>query len=265
MKLDIYQVDAFTNQCFHGNPAAVVPLASWLPDTLLQQIAAENNLSETAFFVPSEKPDCEYHIRWFTPTIEVSLCGHATLATAHVLKHHMAFAGDSITFDSQSGPLQVYYDNDKIQLDFPADPPEPETDSTLIELVKTAISADVIDVHRSKYFLARLHSKDAVLSVQPDINIIKQLPSLGLIITSEAEEYDFVSRFFAPNAGVDEDPVTGSAHCILTPFWANQLDRNQFNAKQVSTRGGEMECELRGERVLMRGVGKTYLVGSIEV
>lgn len=265
MKLDIYQVDAFANECFQGNPAAVVPLSTWLPDTLLQQIAAENNLSETAYFVPSQKPGCDFEIRWFTPTIEVSLCGHATLASAHVLKQHLNFAANGITFDSQSGPLKVQYDSDKIQLDFPANPPERVTDSTLIELVKTAISIDPIDVHKSKYFLAQLPTADDVLKVEPNIEMIKQLPAMGLIITSQSQEFDFVSRFFAPNAGVDEDPVTGSAHCILTPFWANQLDKNVLRAKQVSARGGELACELNGDRVLMKGSATTYLVGIIEV
>ena len=260
MKLTIYKADAFAEKAFEGNPAAVVPLQEWLPDALMQQIAMENNLSETAFFVPTESG---FHIRWFTPKAEVKLCGHATLATAHVLFNHLGFTGNEISFDSLSGVLKVTRENGLIVLDFPA-----------LTATKTEIPVAVAKAFhfapkacfkgRDDYMLI-FENEQEVLSLQPDFQQLVNAQTRGVICTSKSEKYDFVSRFFAPAVGVNEDPVTGSAHTMLIPFWAEKLGKTEMVAKQVSARGGFLHCKLAGDRVKIGGKAVTFLTGEITV
>ncbi len=260
MKLTIYKADAFAEKAFEGNPAAVVPLQEWLPNSLMQQIAMENNLSETAFFVPTESG---FHIRWFTPKAEVKLCGHATLATAHVLFNHLGFTGNEISFDSLSGVLKVTRENGLIILDFPA-----------LTATKTEIPVAVAKAFhfapkacfkgRDDYMLIFENEQD-ILSLQPDFQQLVNAQTRGVICTSKSEKYDFVSRFFAPAVGVNEDPVTGSAHTMLIPFWAEKLDKTEMMAKQVSARGGILHCKLAGDRVKIGGKAVTFLTGEITV
>lgn len=259
MKLDVYKVDAFASELFTGNPAAVCPLTEWLPDTLMQQIAMENNISETAFFV---KEGDQYTIRWFTPAVEVALCGHATLASAHVLYNHLGYAEDSITFVSpKSGPLPVTRYGDKITLDFPC---APLTAVPSMEPVLSSLNTNILEVYRGTTdYLAVLESEEAVRSFVPDFERIKQSECRGIIITAKGKDVDFVSRFFAPLAGVNEDPVTGSAHTMLTPYWAKALNKQELTALQVSARGGRLWLTLKGDRVLIAGTAKTFLTGSI--
>lgn len=266
MTYDIFQVDAFTNQAFGGNPAAVVLLEHWITDDRLLAIAAENNLSETAYLVPSEdKASCHYEIRWFTPAIEVPLCGHATLASAHVLFHHKSFAEPSIRFSSKSGVLTVTRVKDRYQMDFPANNYEAVNDKQLIAQVSEAIGKDIEELYRSNKLMAILQNEQQILEILPDLNKISLLPEMGLIITAPGNEVDFVSRFFAPKAGIPEDPVTGSAHCMLTPYWSERLQSNSLRATQVSDRRGQLTCEMNGERVLLQGQAVTYLQGTIEL
>ncbi len=260
MKLTIYKADAFAEKAFEGNPAAVVPLQEWLPNSLMQQIAMENNLSETAFFVPTESG---FHIRWFTPKAEVKLCGHATLATAHVLFNHLGFTGNEISFDSLSGVLKVTRENGLIILDFPA-----------LTATKTEIPVAVAKAFhfapkacfkgRDDYMLI-FENEQEVLSLQPDFQQLVNAQTRGVICTSKSENYDFVSRFFAPAVGVNEDPVTGSAHTMLIPFWAEKLGKTEMVAKQVSARGGILHCKLAGDRVKIGGKAVTFLTGEITV
>jgi len=255
MELPLYQVDAFTTQLFAGNPAAVCPLDAWLPDALMQKIALENNLSETAFFVPEKDG---YHIRWFTPQVEVDLCGHATLASAHVLMEHLEPSLQQVRFTSRSGELRVERDGERKVLDFPAQPPEPcELPAGLAD----ALGGAPGEVLRGPYLLARFENEAALRALRPDFR--KLHPHGYVITTAPGDEVDFVSRFFCPAAGIDEDPVTGSAHCILTPYWAKQLGKRELRARQVSARGGELECALDGDRVRLAGHARTYLTGSI--
>ncbi|MCK4465954.1 MAG: PhzF family phenazine biosynthesis protein [Bacteroidales bacterium] len=259
MKIPIYQVDAFTSNLFGGNPAAVCPLTEWIDPGLMQNIAAENNLSETAFFV---KKNDLYELRWFTPEIEVDLCGHATLATGHVLFNHLGYAEKEIRFETKSGRLTVTRSDDFISLDFPARPPEKaDPPDRLIE----GLGKKPLEVYKSRDYLALFETEKEVLSIQPDFKILEKLDALGIIITTRGDTSDFVSRFFAPGAGINEDPVTGSAHTTLVPFWANRLNKTQFHAFQISKRGGELFCQLVGDRVLISGKAKTYLTGEIEI
>ncbi|MFH1321360.1 MAG: PhzF family phenazine biosynthesis protein [Bacteroidota bacterium] len=259
MKIPIYQVDAFTNRLFGGNPAAVCPLEKWIDTELLQNIAAENNLSETAFFV---KKGDDFEIKWFTPTIEVDLCGHATLATAHVIFNYLAYNKEKIIFYSNSGKLIVTRSNDLISLDFPVDKPVlVETTSAMID----GLGVEPIEVYKSSSFLALLKSEEEVLSIKPKFEILEKLDCVGIIITAEGNDSDFVSRFFAPRAGIPEDPVTGSAHCTLIPYWAEKLNKSKLHAYQVSKRKGELFCENLGDRVSISGKATTYLIGSIEI
>jgi PhzF family phenazine biosynthesis protein len=261
MKLPIYQVDAFTDTLFSGNPAAVVPLSEWLPDALMQQIARENNLAETAFFVPVAA--AHYHIRWFTPTVEVALCGHATLAAAHVIFTELQTEqATALTFDSQSGPLYVSRDADRLVLDFPVDTlqvavPPPALHECLRGVVPKQVLKGKTD------YLVVLDSEAEVRELAPDIIVLSTIPARGIIVTAVGEQSDFVSRFFAPQSGVDEDPVTGSAHTTLVPYWAEQLGKTTLHARQLSERGGELFCELRGERVLLGGHTRLYMTGEI--
>jgi PhzF family phenazine biosynthesis protein len=258
MTAPIYQVDAFTSDVFGGNPAAVVPLGRWPEDRILQQIAAENNLSETAFFVGRGH---FFELRWFTPALEVDLCGHATLATAHVLFEHLHYSKDIIQFKTlQHGVLKAFMNNGLITLDFPALPVQ---EIGCPEQLPRALGLDPVEVLESRDLLVVLRNEEEVANLQPDINSFKALPHLGIIVTARGDETDFVSRFFAPNAGIDEDPVTGSAHSTLTPFWSGRLHKKRLSARQLSARGGELICEYDNDRVLISGRAITYLKGEI--
>ena len=259
MKLKHYQVDAFTDRPFAGNPAAVVPLDEWLADETMQSIALENNLSETAFFVCRESGG--YDLRWFTPAREVDLCGHATLGAAWVLFNRLGFAGAAMEFHTRSGPVRVERDGERLVLDFPAQPPVPGEIGDVAE----AIGLEPEVVLRAPYGVAVLDSEATVRSVQPNLARIAALDIPELIITAPGGDCDFVSRFFAPAAGIDEDPVTGSAHCILIPYWADRLGKNEMFARQVSARGGALWCALKGERVSIAGHVAPYLEGTIRI
>ena len=260
MKLKIYQADAFASELFKGNPAAVVPLTEWLPDQIMQQIAAENNFSETAFFIPEGD---HFHIRWFTPKAEVNLCGHATLATAHILFNELNFAGTHIDFNSLSGMLTVGKVEDLLQLDFPADFVQP-VDSNPVFAEAFGIQALATFKGRTDYLLL-FDSEETIRNLNPNFHLLKQTDARGIIVTAKGQEVDFVSRFFAPVVGVNEDPVTGSAHTTLIPFWAKRLNKTELTALQLSERGGQLWCKLDGERVLISGKAVTYLRGEIEV
>lgn len=259
--ISIFQVDAFTDVVFGGNPAAVCPLDKWLPCNLLQLIAAENNLSETAFFVEQEGA---LQLRWFTPRVEVDLCGHATLASAHVLFEHMNYEQDAILFETNSGTLTVVKSNERLLMDFPsvkyreASPPD-----RLVE----ALGARPTEVYQADDFMCVYDSREQVEELAPDFRKLAEVETRGVIVTAPGEEKsaDFVSRFFAPAVGIDEDPVTGSAHCMLTPYWARRLGKKTLCARQVSERGGELFCSQRGDRIEISGRAVTYLAGSIEV
>jgi PhzF family phenazine biosynthesis protein len=260
MKLQIYQADAFAASLFKGNPAAVVPLQEWLPDELMQQIAMENNLSETAFFIPEGD---HFHIRWFTPKAEVRLCGHATLATAHVLFNELNFQGDLLEFESLSGILTVKKVEDKLQLDFPADfSQEVEPIDTFTE----AFGAKPLQTFKGRTdYMLLFDSEETIKNLNPNIQLLLSTNARGVIATAKGNEVDFVSRFFAPAVGVNEDPVTGSAHTTLIPFWANRLSKNELTALQLSARGGQLWCTLSGKRVFIAGKAVTYLRGEIEI
>ncbi len=258
---NIYQIDAFTNKLFGGNPAAVVPLESWLDDQLMQKIAAENNLAETVFFVPKNEG---YHIRWFTPELEIDLCGHATLASAFVLYEYLGYSKPQLIFYSKSGELVITPDGDKLQLNFPSRMPVRVTEYPEQLLPGLGIT-DPLGVYKSRDYVVEVATAKEVLSVNIDIALLNQIDVIGIIVTAPGKDCDFVSRFFAPNCGIPEDPVTGSAHSSLIPFWAEKLDRNKLHAKQISKRGGELWCENRGERVTMSGNCVFYMKGEINV
>lgn len=269
MKLPIYQIDAFASAVFSGNPAAVCPLERWLPDATMQSIAAENNLAETAFFV-ARRPGAgataasgaDYDLRWFTPETEIDLCGHATLASAHVVFTVLEPGRERVTFHSRSGPLTVRRDGERLAMDFPSRPPvRREAPAGLAE----AIGVTPAEVWSSRDLMAVLESEQAVRAVTPSFDRIRALDVCGLIVTAPGREVDFVSRFFAPSQGIPEDPVTGSAHCTLVPYWAKRLGKKQLHARQISARGGELHCEDRGERVSIAGRAVRYLQGVIEV
>jgi len=259
VKLSIFQIDAFAEKVFQGNPAAVIPLEAWLPDDLLQDIAQENNLSETAYFI---KQGDGYHIRWFTPMVEVDLCGHATLATAHVIFETLGFQGNEIVFHSKSGELKVTKRNDLIELDFPVS--TISQCETPIEIIQ-AFGKEPVEVWKSDDYIAVYENESDIVSLSPDFSILNKLECRGVVATARGEKTDFVSRFFAPRCGINEDPVTGSAHCELTPYWTKQLGKNKLSAAQLSKRGGKLQCELLGKRVLIAGKAITYLEGSIKV
>ena len=259
MELDLYQIDAFADRIFEGNPAAVIPLETWLPDNTMQSIAEENNLSETVFFVPANKG---FHIRWFTPETEVDLCGHATLAAAYVLFIILDYNKDRIEFESKSGTLTVLQKDDWLVMDFPAQPPIPC--NVPYEIVNAFVKTP-IECLRSEDYIVVFETENDILSIKPDIHYLKKLDLRGVIITARSRQYDFVSRFFAPKYGIDEDPVTGSAHTQLIPYWARKLDKTKMKAKQMSSRGGELVCELSNDRVLISGKAVKYLEGKIEL
>ncbi len=258
MDLMIYQVDAFTNQLFGGNPAAVCPLTEWLPTETMQKIALENNLSETAFIVPDGEG---YHIRWFTPMIEVDLCGHATLATAHALFAEIGHPGDSVVFSSKSGPLTVNKSGDSYIMNFPTD----ELKSVAIPSeITEALGIQPIEVFRGKDdYLAIFDKQSTIENFTPDFKKLGEIKARGIITSAKGDSVDFISRCFFPAAGIDEDPVTGSAHTTMIPYWAKKLAKTKMVAKQLSARGGLLECEYLGSRVHIGGQAVTYLRGTI--
>jgi predicted PhzF superfamily epimerase YddE/YHI9 len=263
--LPIYQVDAFTNTLFGGNPAAVMPLDNWLPDSRLQAIALENNLSETAFLVPLPESDpADFHIRWFTPRVEVPLCGHATLASAWVVFNRLKGPGDTVRFRSKSGPLAVTRrPEDWLELDFPNLPFERKPTPALVVQALPGTPSEAIYVPNDTNYMVVLASEEEVRTADPDSRKLTELGNQGLIVTAPGTDCDFVSRYFAPGAGIDEDPVTGSIHSVLIPFWAEKLGKKTLHARQLSARGGELRCELRGERVAIAGQAAFYMEGSV--
>jgi predicted PhzF superfamily epimerase YddE/YHI9 len=299
VSLKIYIANAFADNRFGGNPAAVVPLTDWLPDELMQKIAAQNNLAETAFIVPQGE---DFHIRWFTPTVEVALCGHATLASAHIFFNHLHYQQRQISFHSKSGLLKVSKAGDeKITLDFPADQPVPllqtgseeqgagmeslvpsdpaterefanadaltQSESVqIIGLMEKALKRKLLGVYKSAFdFIAVLKDQEEVENLAPDLVLVARLPGRGLIVTAKGKNADFVSRCFFPQSGIDEDPVTGSAHTVLVPYWANILGKTKLSAIQLSERRGYLDCELIKDRVLISGKSFTYLTGEINI
>jgi predicted PhzF superfamily epimerase YddE/YHI9 len=259
VELDQYQVSAFSQRPFGGNPAAVVPLAQWLPGGLMQAIAAENNLSETAFFVAE---GAGYGLRWFTPTVEVDLCGHATLATAHVLYHELGNTEPEIVFMTRSGELRVARTDQGIRLDLPAQSVVP---AALDPAICAALGGDPQTAFAAKSPMYLYGSEAQVRALQPDMRALTAASASPVIVTAAGDTVDFVSRFFGPQVGIEEDPVTGSAHCALTPFWAQRLGSDRLQAHQVSARQGELLCELAAERVLLSGHALTFLRGRISL
>lgn len=257
MRLPLFQVDAFTSRLFAGNPAAVCPLLEWLPDPLLQSIAAENNLAETAYFV---KENDGYRLRWFTPAIEVDLCGHATLAAAFVLFECLGLSGDQVVFSSRSGALSVQHTAGVYTLDFPSRPATPKDCDPALS---AALGAAPQAVLQARDTLCVYETPEEVASLTPDFKALTALPSFGYIATAPGRDCDFISRFFAPAQGIDEDPVTGSAHCTLAPYWAGRLGKTHMEARQISPRGGELSIEQSGDRVKIGGRAVLYLEGFI--
>jgi PhzF family phenazine biosynthesis protein len=259
MKLPLYQIDAFTTRRFGGNPAAVCPLPAWLDDGLMLAIAAENNLSETAFFVPEGK---DFRIRWFTPATEMDLCGHATLASAFVVFRYLDPDRRTVTFQSRSGLLSVTREGDELAMALPRRDPSPC--AAPAELA-AALGRAVDEVLAARDYLVVLAHEEEVRVLRPDLARVAALDRHAVIVTAPGSDCDFVSRFFAPQVGVPEDPVTGSAHCTLVPFWAGRLGKTHLRARQLSARGGELRCELRPTEVVIAGGAVPYLVGTIEI
>lgn len=266
MNISVYQVDAFANRVFEGNPAAICPLEQWLPEQTMQALAAENNLSETAFFVPVEDG---FELRWFTPTTEVGLCGHATLAAAHVLFEELGYQEEEIRFNTKSGLLCVTRGgkngeggDELLSMDFPAQAP---ISFELPMQIVQAFHATPEDCLKFADIIAVFPSEDLVREADPDMELLAQLDCRGIIITAESKEYDFIARWFGPRTGIKEDPVTGSAFTQLVPYWAKRLGKTSFHAKQVSERGGELSCELAGDRVIISGKAVLFMRGVIEI
>ncbi len=267
MQVIQYIINAFTRMPFGGNPAAVVPLKRWLPDNLMQQIATENSLSETAFFVPEIKGEAiQYALRWFTPFREVDFCGHATLAAAHVLLNHKQLKTDAVTFTARCGELKVKRFSEAYQLDFPRLGCEPVD---MAATLSDALGVSVIESWAGDDLVAIVSDEATVANCTPDMAKLKNIDTRGVIISAANDnktgEVDFVSRFFAPRYGIEEDPVTGSAHCLLAPLWAEKLGKPRLSAKQVSKRGGEMICEVTKDRVLIDADAVTYMIGKIYI
>ena len=258
MKIPYFVVDAFASKPFQGNPAGVCPLLKWMDDATMQNIAAENNLSETAFFVPRGE---DYELRWFTPATEVDLCGHATLASAFILFSELGAPGNGVCFHSKSGDLTVSRNDDILTLDFPSRPPAPCAPPD--RLIR-ALGKKPLEVLKSRDYFCVYANEDEVRSLNPDFALLATLNQMA-IVTAPGIDCDFVSRFFAPSAGIPEDPVTGSAHCTLIPYWSSRLARTKLFARQISRRGGELFCELAGERVLIGGKAVLYSRGQIEI
>ncbi|MBI5451794.1 MAG: PhzF family phenazine biosynthesis protein [Gammaproteobacteria bacterium] len=259
MKIRQYQVDAFAGRVFEGNPAAVCPLQHWLEDAVLQAIAGENNLSETAFLVPA---GAGFGLRWFTPVTEVDLCGHATLAAAHVIFEHLDYPEQDIAFDTRSGELRVKKNSQGgLSMDFPSAPP---VACVAPPLLIAGLGRPPVEVLAADDYLAVFDSAETVRAITPDHAVLSQLDRRGVIISAPSgDEVDFVSRFFAPRYGIPEDPVTGSAHCTLIPYWAGRLGRTTLRARQISRRGGNVGCELRGDRVVLTGTAVTFMEAEI--
>lgn len=258
MKLKQYQVDAFASRVFEGNPAAVCPLDNWLSDKMLQSIAEENNLSETAFFVPTAKG---FHLRWFTPVAEVDLCGHATLASAHVLFDLLGYTGQTVEFETRSGTLLVQKKDGALAMNFPSIKPTPciPTEKLIEGLGKIPV-----EVLAADDFIAVFDSEASVRALTPNFAVLAELDLRGVVATAPGVTLDFVSRFFAPKLGVPEDPVTGSAHCELAPYWSARLGKSSLKARQISRRGGEVQCELRDGRVILIGKAVTFMTAEID-
>lgn len=260
MIIPIFQVDAFTGTLFGGNPAAVCPLEFWLPDEIMQNIAAENNLAETAFIVEESQG---LRIRWFTPAVEVDLCGHATLAAGHVLFNHLGYSGSELSFNSRSGILKVQKQGKLLTLDFPAD-----------NIVKTEISKvftevfgnNVVEVWKGKTdFLVVFETQEEIENLNPDFRLLATIAARGIIVTAPGNSCDFVSRFFAPQCGIDEDPVTGSAHTTLSVYWSRRLNKSELSAIQLSKRKGQLDCRITGDRTHIAGECITYMAGEIHL
>ena len=260
MKIPFYQVDAFTGRVFAGNPAAVCPLEKWLDADLLQSIAAENNLAETAFFVPDGEGS--YKLRWFTPAVEVDLCGHATLASAFVLYTRLGYTGPVVRFETRSGELRVTREGELYTLDFPSREPQRMQESAA---VSAALGRPPMELWTARDYMAVYESEEDVRALTPDFPATARLDRFAVIATAPGRNADFVSRFFAPAQGVPEDPVTGSAHCTLVPYWAKRLGRARLRAFQASSRGGELECEYAGDRVKIAGRAALFAEGVIYV
>jgi len=257
-RIPMYQVDAFAGRVFTGNPAAICPLETWLPDAQMQAIAAENNLAETAFFV---RNGTGYKLRWFTPAVEVELCGHATLASAYVILNVLTPGERGVSFDTKSGVLTVTRDGDLYSLDFPSRPPEP-CQNVYPSLI-SALGGKPEAVLAARDYLVVYGSEDELRSLRPDMAALMTIDRFAVIATAPGRNADFVSRFFAPAKGVPEDPVTGSAHCTLIPYWSKRLGKQKLHAYQVSPRGGELWCEDRGARVTISGKAVRFFEGAI--
>jgi len=262
MKLPIYQVDAFSDELFGGNPAAIIPLQEWLPDNTMQTIAAENNLSETAFFVSTGNG---FHLRWFTPTVEVPLCGHATLAAAFVIYTELGYDKDAISFETLSGELIVRRKDDGFMMDFPM---RKLTRGDIPADLPRVIDAPISELHvcdQNDFTLVVTKTAESVINAKPDLVKLVNLSTGNFILTAKSDTFDFVSRVFVPAHGIPEDPVTGSAHCVSAPFWAERLDKTTLKARQVSERGGNMTCSLNDDRVDLFGTAVLYLKGEINI
>ena len=257
--MKMYVVNAFTKEKFGGNPAAVVPLQEWLSDEQMQQIAAQHNLAETAFIIPQKN---EYQIRWFTPAVEVDLCGHATLASGHVLFNHLNYDREKIIFHSKSGPLFVAkLQEGKIMLDFPVNAP---VETSAVIAIEEGLKVKPLAVFISTFdYMVLLENQEAIENLSPDFKILAQVPARGVIATAKGNASDFVSRCFFPQSGIDEDPATGSAHTVTVPYWSKKLGKSKLSAIQLSKRKGYLDCEMAGDRVLMSGYAVTYLEGKI--
>jgi len=262
MQIDLYQVDAFASKPFEGNPAAVCPLDEWLSDAVLQKIAMENNLSETAFFV---RDNLSYHLRWFTPQTEVDLCGHATLASAHVLFEHRGYEKEEILFNTNSGELRVRKEKDLLIMDFPA--AYGDKVKTTPPILTEALGIVFEALFKADDYMLVVEHEQQIRELTPNFLLLKEIPSRGFIVTAPGDDakIDFVSRFFAPAVGINEDPVTGSAHTMMTPYWADRLGKKDLSARQISSRGGNIWCSMDGVRVKIAGHAITYLQGSIDI
>jgi PhzF family phenazine biosynthesis protein len=258
MKLKLYQIDAFTDRVFGGNPAAVCPLNEWLEDRVLQAIAEENNLAETAFFLPAKEG---YGLRWFTPVTEVNLCGHATLAAAYVLYNCLGHRGPTITFDTLSGRLTVTRKDEMFEMDFPSKDPKP---CAAPDILAQALGKAPVEVLCHDNYIAVFGTEGEVREISPDLPKLSLLDLRGVAVTAKGDESDFVSRFFAPKYGIDEDPVTGSSHCELAPYWSKKLNKQRLTARQVSKRGGRLVCEVKPPRVILSGTAVKYMEAEIE-
>lgn len=258
MRIPYYTINAFTNRPFSGNPAGVCPLDAWLPDPVMQKIAAENDLSETAFFV---KEASGYRLRWFAPAGEVDLCGHATLAAAHVLFNEEKIKDPVVKFETRSGRLEVKRDGDQFVMNFPALPMEPQDTN---EDLEDGLDITVVEAFTGMDHVALLENEASVKAVKPNLAMLSRLDLRGVVVTAKGRDCDYVCRCFAPKFGVPEDPVTGSIQCALAPFWAERLGKTKFTVRQLSARGGEMAVELKGDRVMIGGETRLYLKGEVE-